>query len=647
MRKRIGDWIWPFMACIVGWYEIAKRFNYPIANDAQYVYLPAAKAFLEQGWSYLLTPESYRVVPLAYLWPSLWGAEPSWIRIANGGLWAGCVYFLWQLGCLLGGYRAGVMAVVLLAAHPELLHHFPTEMTEPIFLFGLLGWMYVMAQMLIGGRSAGSMVSLGAFMLSLTLLSRPVLQLLAPALLGLCLAFLLYWRFVREEAAAPQHQRVLVAISLSLALGLALPLALVIKNGVVFGLWGLGTGSGTGLYLGTHPLFQGAEPSFLGFDYDVTTLAALTTGSGDHLSLAADRITRNAALWQIQAMSLPEALSFYSRKLWWWLAHHPAHFAEAGGSLRKWRFFELLLLSASIVWLALGWLRPRSDARPLKNATTPMQLAFGGFLLAMFLAMLIQLLPILYNSRYSAALLDPWLIPLAAFGFAWLTAPIQLHIAFGKESWSIEMAARNGVRIWPVIAVLILILALSFGGYSLMRKYERVAIDTEHMGQTFAHLKISASNRVITHGMAPHGERSWSITESPAAFEVGLNAKDIEQIKSAQLNNALWKTDVALRGGKPCKAADISYRTADGRILQPRYRLPLLLPLHSDGTLHALVTHANYELRPRETGSLRVVLHCPVGTRVEWYGTQLLESRHVREAATHAQPQLPSSTNPN
>ena len=76
----------------------------------------------------------------------------------------------------------------------------------------------------------------------------------------------------------------------------------------------------------------------------------------------------------------------------------------------------------------------------------------------------------------------------------------------------------------------------------------------------------------------------------------------------------------------------------DGRILQPGYKLPLRPPLQADGAFHALVTHANDELRPHQPGRLRIVLACPVGTLVQWRGTQLLESRHIWDAVAHLSP---------
>lgn len=637
-----AGWFWPLLACIVGLRFAMKHLGAPPLIDPAVTYLPAAQAFLEQGWSFLLTPQSYRVTPLAYLWPALWGADPTAIRIANMALWVGCVGFLWRTCCLLGGVRAGAVAMLLLISTGELMRYFPTEMTEPLYLFGIFGWMHAMARIIIGREYSVAVVVQGALMLAIALLSRPVLQLVAPVALLACLAWMAYGSAFKKEALATERSPRLPVIAWSLGLALILPLALILKNGLVFGLWGMGTGAGTGLYLGTHPLFQGAEPGFLGFGYDVNLLAGLKAGDGDHLSLAADRVLRNAGLWQMQTMSMQEALTFFGRKLWWWLAHHPAAIEANGSALRKLRFFELLIVVTSMAWLALDWRRRRaSRPRPGSFPVRPTgpQLAFGAFLLAMFLVLLVQLLPILYNGRYSSVLLDPWLIPLAAWGIAGMTAAIRLHGTFGRQGWSIGMASAPEAALWPALGTLAAVLAATFVGYGLSRQFESVAVDPRYMGPMVTHLDITAGDRIGVQGMRPQGDRTWVTTESPAVLQVRIDAGDVERIAAAKILTALWKTDLALlTSGQRCRKAEFAYQTTDGRILQPAYKLPLLLPLRADGAFHPLVTHAHGEMTPLEPGSLRIVLHCPAGTVVQWRDTQFLESRHVWDVAAHIQP---------
>ena len=174
------QWLLPAIATLIGWHTFSKRFGYPVHTDAELTYLPAARAFLEQGWAYLLNPESYRVVPLAYLWPALWDADPSSIRIANASLWLACVFFIWNTSLTLGGLRAAVLALALWTFHPEIPLYFSTELTEPIFLAGLFGWIFALAKITMDQKARFSTALLAGLGLCITLLSRPVLQLIAP-----------------------------------------------------------------------------------------------------------------------------------------------------------------------------------------------------------------------------------------------------------------------------------------------------------------------------------------------------------------------------------------------------------------------------------------------------------------------------------
>ncbi|MCL1962393.1 MAG: hypothetical protein FWG56_11625 [Desulfovibrionaceae bacterium] len=626
---RAAAWFWPALACAAGWRFIAVNFDAPVLFDPQYVYLPAAREFLARGWAFLLTPPSYRVVPLGYLWPALWGANPDWIRAANMGLWAGCAWFLWRASYLAGGYRAAALAMLLLA-YSDLCRYFPSEMTEPIFLFGIFGLIHALARLVIcKDRTSGAVVQ-GAAMLSITLLARPILQLIAPAALLVCLGAL--------AATARKHDarawRATVArIAVSLGAGLILPLMLVVKNGLAFGLWGLGTGAGASLYLGVHPLFQGTEPNFLGFDYDIHRLIGPAAHESDHLSLISDRVTRQAALWSLQTMPAADAAAFFGRKLWWWLAYHPIEIARDGSMLmlRKLRLFELSALAVGCFWAMWRWRRfaGRADSTGIPPVWTfspaPGHWAFAATLLGIFALLIVQLLPILYNARYSVVLLDPWLIPLAACSLAWMS---------GAPAASASRTVSRAVILFALVA------ALTLAVYQIGRKTENASIDPRFTGPLGAVFQTFDETRVRASGMSRQGERTWVITESPAVFMVGLVEKDVEWIGKADSDNTLWETEIALRndGGGKCSHAEFAYQTSEGRILQPPDRHLLLLPLKTDGQFHRLLTHANGLMRPRETGSLRAALYCPTGTVVQWRRTSFFLSRYAMELTKHVKP---------
>lgn len=627
-------YFWPLLACLAGLRFILLRIDAPVLVDPAVSYLPSARALLELGWAFLLKPESYYVAPLAYLWPAVWGVDPMAIRIANMGLWIGCVWFMWRTCFMLGGARAAAIAMLLLFS-PELMRYSPSEMTEPIFLFGLFGWIHAIARIVLSEDRSRGVIVQAALMLSITLLSRPVLQLIAPAALLAAGGFMVYRAASRKEGRSTVWYLSLPPVAWSLFLGLILPAAVVIKNGLIFGLWGLGTGSGIGLYLGTHPLTQGAEPGFLGFDFDVNLMASLASATGHSHSLAADGTTRQAALWQLQSMSLPEALVFFARKLWWWLAHHPAEIETHGSALRKWRFFELLVILFFALQLIVGWMRRSGAMRFTFPKISEAQWTFAAFLSVMFLAMLTQLTPILHNSRYSSTLLDPWLIPLTAFALALMSAPLQWPQAANKAR-KITGQTQKGGSPGVFIATITCILILTFGGYNIVRKYEHIAIDPAHMGETLIRLDLSSASRIDVEGAEAVQGSTWITTQPISLVRVRIGQRDIDAFAQPPLFNALWETRLTVDSkGPKCKTAEFSYQTAEGRILQPQQKQSLQLPILRNAAEQHFVVHANQELRPREPGSLRVQLHCPLGTKVEWHGTRLLESRHAWNAAAH------------
>jgi len=631
-------WIWPLLACLTGWRFIALNLHAPLQWDAQYTYLPAARALLEQGWAFVLTPASCRVAPLGYLWPALWGADPVAIRIANMGLWAGCAWFLWRAARLLGGERAGAAAMLLLI-FSGLRQTFPSELTEPIYLFGVFGLIHALARLVAAGERTRGPVLQGAAMLTVTMLSRPILQLIAPAALLACLAALALqaWRGKNRPASAGWPAAV-ARLALCLGLGLLIPLAWTVMNGLASGFWGLRTGAGVSLYLGTHPLFQGTEPAFLGFDFDDPLTPVI--GHHDVLSPGAEPVTRAAALWQLQSLSLPDAAVFFSRKLWWWLAEHPAEMARSPNPLRQLRLLELSAIALSALWAIWGYWRRRrgqsaggSYALALIGKPAPGQWALAALLLGTLALLLGQLLPVFYNSRYSTAMLDPWLIPLAAFGLALVTGPAQ---------WRGGALPRNRT-ILTALAALALIAALAAAVWKLAGRFEHLRVDPARMGAVAERLRIADAERIHTIGMTgqtdPQHQAQWVTTARPAVLMVRLSESEIETISHLHHGNALWDSEIALRPANPpagrCGSADVAWQSAAGDILQPGYTLPLRLPLAADGQFRHLVTHANAQLRPSEPGSLRITLDCPIGTVVQWRQTRFLESRQALEAAAH------------
>lgn len=632
----IISWLCPVYFIVFGFVGIKNGLHGPVHPDAEHVYLPAAQAWIEQGWSFFLSPESYRVVPLAYLWPALWGADPVSIRLANVGLWAGCVVFIWCTCRNMWGYLAGFVALAIFATHPLILGYFSTELTEPIFLFGIFGWIYSVSRMIGSEKSIDWIaVGIGAASLCVTLLSRPVLQIVAPGIFLLALSFYVVCGYSKNASNGVEENGarcIYFQLAVSTGMGLLIPIALVLKNGFVFGLWGLGTGAGTGLYLGTNPLFQGAEPAFLGLDYDVNILARILTGDDDHLALAGDRAAREAAMWQIFRMPFMEGFLFFAKKFWWWMVHHPAQMGS-GGVLRKIRFIEwaIVLIYSVVVLKAVvaGARKGMADrAMDLKNAL------FSAFLLCMLMVMLAQLLPILYNNRYGAALLDPWIILLTSFGVAWFAKTVRVRVRIRKNSWAVSLRSGIGNSTgWFVFSILFVLLAVVAGNY-FSRRPEKIQINPLSMGSKKTIFEIMDVSRASGQKMQEQGEGQWVSTEHVSVLHIAIDKQQVDAIAQANPFNAVWESDfsIAAPDGRSCKNVEAALRLENGEVVQPHNTRPLILAVRADGVPQKIVFHANHEMRPQAIASLRVVFHCPAGTRIRWGGTRFVESRHIHDA---------------
>ena len=92
-------WLVPVMVLAV--VRLAEIWGRPAPHDAVYTYFPAAKRLINEGFAFFLDPESYRMAPLAYIWPALWQLDQDAIRLANGALFLAAAAMLWRTADLL------------------------------------------------------------------------------------------------------------------------------------------------------------------------------------------------------------------------------------------------------------------------------------------------------------------------------------------------------------------------------------------------------------------------------------------------------------------------------------------------------------------------------------------------------------------
>ena len=348
-------------------------------------------------------------------------------------------------------------------------------------------------------------------------------------------------------------------------------------------------------------------------------------------------------------MSFGEGLAFFARKLWWWMAHHPASLVAHGSALRKVRLFEWLALAFTATHM--GWLLWRHGWAALKQRVPTSSVAYPGeethkesalrqgivwvLLCALGSALLVQLLPILYNSRYSSALLDPFLMLLTGFNVAYLTHPYQFAGSWQRTHFNVGLASRiqiSGVRarLWPGVLVVPALLLLSSLVFNTVRRYEVVAIDPEHLGSYRIRMALPGNTLLSANGMEQQPDGKWRMTESPAALVIPVLAEQVAALQRPAFLNAIWEIGLSVSPPKKGRCrAEVAYT-------QPATTNPWQrrswLRLNADSQTHLYELHANAELRPGAAGDLRIAFHCPAGTLVQWDGTRLLESTYTEKA---------------
>ena len=622
--------VWLALILLGGGYRLSQIWGVPVPFDAAHNYLPAAERLLTQGLPFLTDPQSYRVAPLAYAWPALWQLDQQAIRLANSALFLVSAAMLWRTAELLGGSRAALLAAALLVAGPELRHYFVAEWTEPLYVAGLSALMLASARLILGTARPNRWIGLGACGLAMTLLVRPVLQLMAPAALMLCLATL--WR----ASTRAQVRGVARQLAWMLALGILPAAVVVIKNGLVFGLWGLSTGSGAALYLGLHPLSQGTEPVYYGLGYDVPAIASLLPATdGDHLQLGADRLLREVAIETLKAYGWQEQLTFGWRKLQWWLLHHPIGLAAAGYELRGLRVFSLISIGSAalcIAWLALrgGAARvsqqflPRPADDSAARAIGARRAMATGLLLLGLLALLAQLLPVLYNVRYSTGLLEPWLCVLTGVSWSLLSRFIRAEAlrGDGEVRWMLSIGGVNAAAIMAKVIALGLIVYAAVWS-SQPRRIGLAPLDPLPRDlPTRLLASIDQAAGVETATVRRVESSTWALRERPGALVFPLAPPAKLSAPSLDGDSDIWRLRFAVQApdGERCRRAEVGYTTPQGQ----RAMATPELKLHADGRMREYVIHATHDLRPAGPGDLRIAFHCPVGTLVTWGGAEIL-----------------------
>lgn len=601
-------------------------------GDAYWTYLPSARKLLDHPWAFLTAdPASYHVAPLGYLWPALWGADPVRIQLANCVLFLACILLMWRTATRLGGWVAGVVSTALLVFHPHLTSYIPQVLTESIFLFGLMLFTAGSVEYALSRTRSSLWLGLASLGLAITLLSRPVLQIFAAAALLAVLAVTAFsaWRRPRPTSVVAAIARVLnrrVAVALFAAM--LLPAAVVVKNGFSFDLWSMGTGAGSGLYYGVSPFKMGLEPVYSGFNYDagITPLTVSPETRGHPLTLEADRINTRVAIDLVKNTSLADNAVFFVQKLKAWLFYSTPELRFAS-KLRSFRTFEWLAIGLAVLAVIGGALRRPANSSlhlPGLPGRERQKLVVLGILLLGMFGMALQLTPVLYNTRYNAFFLGPWLMLLAGVGTAILLStpyPAENTGRLPFIRWLLWFAGK---------AAIVLVLAgvpTALTRYAV--RHETWGMDPYRPGPVAILLDRSAAGSMQGDHVSSLENNRWKLESSSATLRLPLQVSHPEALTPDQIMDAIWRVRFSVappdeKAPNACRKAMLTFSNA--HTAKDWYEPEPVLNLQLDGAMHTYAIHGNDQLRPAGSGELSITFHCPPGTIVTWAGAELLRS---------------------
>ena len=597
-------------------------------GDAYWTYLPNARKLLEHPWAFLTSsPESYHVAPLGYMWAAVWGAIPERIQLANCALFLICVLLMWRCASKLGGTLAGIVATGLMVYHPQMATYIPQVLTESIYLFGLMLGTTAAIEYTLSDHRHRILLGLASVGLTITLLSRPVLQLFAlGAFVGTSAAigYFAWHRTMRRSAVPSPAQIINRRVWIALLAALMLPTAVVVKNGLCFGVWGLGTGAGSGLYYGVSPFKMGLEPVYSGFNYDagITPLTADPSTNGHPLTKESDHINGRVAIDIVKNTSFKDNAKFFIHKVKAWLFYSTPELLISH-KLRSIRSFEWISIGLAILTLTI-----RARKRASGNQATWLQGLNGKekekltvlfALLILVLGMTLQLAPVLYNTRYNIFFLEPWLMLLSGVGVAMMLrwpAPTLLAMQV-KHIWIWHLAK---------VALLVFLALLSSALTRYAVGHETWGMDPYRPGPTAVLLDRASIGSVHAINAVALGNNRWRLNTGTATLIVPLHIAAPETMDQNRVMDALWRIRLAVTetSSNACKKAKLTVSPA----YAPKdwYEPEPSIPLRADGQMHTYASHANDQLRPAGNGNLYITFSCPDDTIVTWSGAELLKS---------------------
>lgn len=551
------------------------HFHDVILPDAQYVYLPYARALLTDKLAFFGDARSLRVAPMAYIYPALFGADPEVIKIGNMVLSCLIVLIMFRLGSLLHSRPAGIAAAFLYAVSPILANLKPAVLSEPPFFFFTALWIMAVAE-IVHGRKA--FVPLAGIACGLMILTRGTYIYFLYATLVITL-------FMSWKGSMQQTGRQLFAAHL---LALLFPLIIIAKNWLAFGYPGLATGVGAALYFGNHPLTDGYEAPYFLLGYDI---GAATQGL-DYLSIVGDSLLKGLAIFMLKQQTFPHILAVYFQKTFAFIFITKAILPDTVLNLRSLRIIEVILAVPGLLSL-----RPRL-----------MRWFLGGALVYQILVHM----PLLYNPRYSVGAIEIPLILLAAIGFT--------HLLTG---WNHRHCPMRG------LALVSIFIAAAIAAGELHRRYSQALmpdiLSVPHV-EVYQWPKKDLATLTGT-GVVAQGNGAYRTTENQWSLDIPIPELALSKNEEYYVYS-ISMTAQTNRFGRSCGLGVVYFRTVDEpEFVEPKSRYFRII---SDGEPHYYHFSATYGLSPffpTKAGFLRLAGHCPGNSQIQLDNVVLSLSR--------------------
>lgn len=364
--------------------------------DTQHSYLVAAQHFIEQGFSFFTTEESLRYPPLTFLIYIPFLDHVEAVRVLNNLLALASLWFVYQTLRLFSSKWSATFGLFIYVTIPSLSHHWGQLMTEPLFLFFSVTWLWATAKSIQSDKK--SYITFAIISLTLATLTRAVYL----YFIYFVILSAIIWLILTPQLPHRNSVKKLLIICLGAFGFLAL---FMLKNWIFFDSFTVANGMSGALYQGLHPFFGGIAPPVNGNDYDINALTL------DHLSILGEKRNMLASKVILSERSLSEHLVFFLNK------SYLVFFDYQQAISRYWRL-AILPFFCCTLWFS----------RPKKDQTLAQFIFFFlGLLLIYQFAILI---PILVLERYTTA---STAIPMAICGgysywFMWKKGSLKLLI---------------------------------------------------------------------------------------------------------------------------------------------------------------------------------------------------------------------------